>query len=98
MHDDGERKARWTRRGYEQTLNGNEDFFSATPAWCTLKIMLVDAALKGARGGNRRLQRALHQAPCSPRQNRTHSVNRVASTSSSWDLTSNGKLSQHSLG
>ena len=26
MHDDGARKARWTTRGYEQTLNGNEDF------------------------------------------------------------------------
>ena len=24
------RKARWTTRGYEQTLNGNEDVFSAT--------------------------------------------------------------------
>ena len=31
VHDDGARKARWTTRGYEQTLNGNEDFFSATP-------------------------------------------------------------------
>ena len=47
MHDDGARKARWTTRGYEQTLNGNEDFFSATPAMMHLKLMLVDAALKG---------------------------------------------------
>ena len=28
LHDDGARKARWTTREYEQTLNGNEDFFS----------------------------------------------------------------------
>ena len=27
VHDDGARKSRWTTRGYEQTLNGNEDFF-----------------------------------------------------------------------
>ena len=47
MHDDGARKARWTTRGYEQTLNGNEDFFSATPAMMHLKMMLVEAALKG---------------------------------------------------
>ena len=30
-----------------QALNGNEDFFSATPAMMHLKMMLVDAALKG---------------------------------------------------
>ena len=47
MHDDGARKARWTTRGYEQTLNGNEDFLSATPAMMHLKMMLVEAALKG---------------------------------------------------
>ena len=47
MHDDGVRKARWTTRGYEETLNGNEDFFSATPATMHLKMMLVEAALKG---------------------------------------------------
>ena len=47
MHDDGARKARWTTRGYEQTLNGNEDSFSATPAMMHLKMMLVEAALKG---------------------------------------------------
>ena len=46
MHDDGARKARWTTRGYEQTLNGYEDFFSATPAMMQLKMLLVDAALK----------------------------------------------------
>ena len=46
VHDDGARKARWTTRGYEQTLSGNEDFFSATPAMMYLKMMLVDAALK----------------------------------------------------
>ena len=46
VHDDGARKARWTTRGYEQTLNGNEDVFSATPAMMHLKMMLVEAALK----------------------------------------------------
>ena len=47
LHDDGARKARWATRGYEQTLNGNEYFFSATPAMMHLKMMLVEAALKG---------------------------------------------------
>ena len=41
MRDDEARKARWTTPAHEQTLNGNEDFFSATPA-----MMLVEAALK----------------------------------------------------
>ena len=41
--DDGARKARWTTRGYEQTLNGNEDFL----AMMHFTMMLVDAALKG---------------------------------------------------
>ena len=31
MHDDGARKARWTTRGYEQTLNRNEDFLFEGP-------------------------------------------------------------------
>ena len=47
MYDDGARKARWTTRGYEQTSNGSEDFFSSTSAMMHLKMMLVDAALKG---------------------------------------------------
>ena len=47
VHDDGERKARWTTRGNEQLFDGNEDFFSATPAMMHLEIMMVDAALKG---------------------------------------------------
>ena len=47
LHDDGARTARWTTSGYEQTLNGNEDFFLATPAMMHLKMMLVDAALNG---------------------------------------------------
>ena len=98
VHDDRGRKARWTKCGYEKTLNGNEDFFSATPAWMHLEIMLVDAALKGARDGNSRLQRGFPPGALFPRHNRTHSVNRVASTSKAWDLTSNEKLSQHSLG
>ena len=51
VRDVGARKARWTPRGYEQTLNGNEDFFSATPAMMHLKMMLVGAALKGHVAG-----------------------------------------------
>ena len=47
MYDDGARQARWTTRSYEQTPNVSEDFFSATPAMMHLKMMLVDAPLKG---------------------------------------------------
>ena len=47
MHNDGARRARWATRGYEQTLNGNWDFFSSTPAMMHLTMMLVEAALKG---------------------------------------------------
>ena len=47
QHDDGSLKARWTTRGFEQTLKGHEDFYSATPATQHLKMMLVDAAKKG---------------------------------------------------
>ena len=46
MYDNGARKALWTARGYEQTTNGNEDFFSETPAMIHLRKMLVDAALE----------------------------------------------------
>ena len=66
VHDVGARKARWITRGYEQTLNGNEDFFSSTPAMMHLKMMLVDAALKrhvaaiGDRSG------AFYQSPLNP--------------------------------
>ena len=58
VHDDEERKAKWTTRGYEQTLDGNEDFFSATPAMLHLKMMLIDAAERTCRG-HRELQRSL---------------------------------------
>ena len=37
MHHDGARRARWTTRGYEQTLSGNEDFFSTVGVACTSK-------------------------------------------------------------
>ena len=39
MQDDGARKARWTTRGYEQTLNENE-----APAMMHVTMMLVEAA------------------------------------------------------
>ena len=66
MHDDGARKARWTTRGYEQTLNGNEDFFSATPAMMHLKMMLVEAALKGHVAAIGDYSGALYQSPLNP--------------------------------
>ena len=66
VHDVGARKARWTPRGYEQTLNGNEDFFSATPAMMHLKMMLVDAALKGHVAGIGDCSGAFYQSPLNP--------------------------------
>ena len=66
MHDDGARKARWTTRGYEQTLNGNEDFFSATSAMMHLKMMLVEAALKGHVAAIGDCSGAFYQSPLNP--------------------------------
>ena len=66
IHDDGARKARWTTRGYEQTLNGNEDFFSATPAMMHFKMMLVDAALKGHVAAIGDCSGAFYQSPLNP--------------------------------
>ena len=66
VYDDGARKARWTTRGYEQTLNGNEDFFSATPAMMHLKMMLVDAALKGDVAAIGDCSGAFYQSPLNP--------------------------------
>ena len=76
MHDDGARKARWTR-GYEQTLNGNEDFFSATPMM-NLKNDVGRGSLAMARGGTRRLQRGLLPVTCEPRRNRKPGLDRAA--------------------
>ena len=78
MHD-GAKRARWTTRGYEQTLNGNEDFFPATPALVHLKMMLVETALKrhvAAIGG---CTGAFFQSLWNPRQNRKTSLDRAAS-------------------
>ena len=66
LRDDGVWKARWTTRGYEQTLNGNEDFFSATPAMIHLKMMLVDAALKGHVAAIGDCSGAFYQSPLNP--------------------------------
>ena len=66
IHDHGARKARWTTRGYEQTLNGNEDFFSATSAMMHLKMMLVDAALKGHVAAIGDCSGAFYQSPLNP--------------------------------
>ena len=64
VHDDRARKARWTTRGYEQTLNGNEDFFSAAPSMMHLKMLLVDAALKGHVAGIGDCSGAFYQYLC----------------------------------
>ena len=66
MHDDGARKDRWTTRGYEQTLNGKEDFISATPAVMHLKMMLVEAALKGHVAAIGDCSGAFYQSPLNP--------------------------------
>ena len=66
VHHDGARKARWTTRGYEQTLNGHEDFFSATPAMMHLNMMLVDAALKGHVAAIGDCSGAFYQSPLNP--------------------------------
>ena len=66
QHDDGALKARWTTRGFEQTLQGNEDFFSATPATMHLKMMLVDAARKGHVAAIGDCSGAFYQAPLDP--------------------------------
>ena len=79
MQDDGARKARWTTRGYEQTLNGYEDFFSATPALVQLKNVVGRCSFEGARCGNRRLQRGLLPVTFEPGRNGTPSVDRASS-------------------
>ena len=79
MHDDGARKARWTTRGYEQTLNGNEDFFSATPAMMHLKMMLVEAALKGHVAAIGDCSGCLLPVTFEPRWNGESSLDRTAS-------------------
>ena len=66
MYDDGARKARCTTRGYEQTPKGSEDFFSATPAMMHLKMMLVDAALKGHVAAIGDYSGAFCQSPLNP--------------------------------
>ena len=66
QHDDGSLKARWTTRGFEQTLKGHEDFYSATPATQHLKMMLVDAAMKGHVAAIGDCSGAFYQAPLDP--------------------------------
>ena len=65
MHDDGA-TASSTKRGYEQTLNGNEDFFSATPAMMRLEMMLVEAVLRGHVAAIGDCSGAFHQSPLNP--------------------------------
>ena len=66
MYDNGARKALWTARGYEQTTNGNEDFFSETPAMMHLKKMLVDAALEEHVAAIGEYNGAFYQSPLNP--------------------------------
>ena len=47
VQDDGELKSRWTTRGFEQTLLGNENHVAGTPGLAHLKALLVDAARRG---------------------------------------------------
>ena len=37
--DDGVMKSRWTTRGFEQALEGDENFYSGTPALGHLKVL-----------------------------------------------------------
>ena len=84
------RKARWTTRGYEQTLNGNEDFFSATPAKMHLEMMLVEAALKGHVAAIGDCSGAFYQSPLNPDGTEIKSgSNRLQRQS--WDQTTSGK-------
>ena len=54
------------RVGTSQTLNGNEDFFSAKPAMMHLKMMLVEAALKGHVAAIGECSGAFYQSPSNP--------------------------------
>ena len=81
MHDDGARKARWTTRGYEQTLDGNEDFFSATQVMMHLKMMLVDAALKVHVAAIGNCRGVFLPVTFEPRRNGKPSVDRASSRS-----------------
>ena len=68
VHDDGERTARWKTRGYEQTLNGNEELFSATPATIHLKNDVGRCSSERTRGGSRGLQWSLLPGALEPQR------------------------------
>ena len=95
MRDDEARKARWTTPAHEQTLNGNEDFFSATPAMMHLKMMLVEAALKGHVAAIGDCSGVFYWSPL----NQTEQKAKFGSSRfqrQSWDQTTSGKPCQHS--
>ena len=77
--------------GTEQTLNGNEDFFSATPAMMLLKMMLVEAALKGHVAAIGDCSGAFYQSPLNPDWNGKPSLDRAASRGRVGDQTTSGK-------
>ena len=78
MHDDGVRKASWTTRGYEQTLNGNEDFFSANASDDASQNDVDRCSFEGTCCSNWRLQRGLLPVTFEPRRNRKPSLDRAS--------------------
>ena len=85
---DGAPKARWATGGREQTLKGNSDFSSATPAAVHLKRMLVDAAQKGHVAAIGDCSGAFYRAPLDPEGGQEVCVEpppgAVGRVSSSW--------------
>ena len=60
--NNGEPKSRYTTRGYEQELYGNENFYSATPAVEKVKALLVIAEKLGYDVGLGDCSGAFYQA------------------------------------
>jgi len=63
IDDNGTPKSRWTTRGFEQHLEGDENFYSGTPALCHLKALLVLAELEGHVAALGDCSGAFYQSP-----------------------------------
>jgi len=63
MDDNGTAKSRWTTRGFEQHLEGDENFYSGTPALGHLKALLVLAELEGHVAALGDCSGAFYQSP-----------------------------------